>query len=175
MSHLPLPNLVLQNIFNQFLDCYDQLFFSKLFCNQLTINDRSLAMRLRRSHPVDIRQFFIQSLSCYDQYSIIGEEMASQNSTGSYPVTLERAFDVDTFNRTWGYSSTNLFHLYSRLFSFSPFFYRPQYPLVDIFKVSCKLDKRKSTKHATHEKTWSKLDLVSRNVLVWSRTFIQTF
>lgn len=141
MPHPTIPSLVLQHIFNNYLYCQDQLFFANLFLDQLNINDQCLLMILRNARQIDLQQLCEAMLLDDSQYILTDGQLRSSNSTYSWPTILERAFDVLTFNRVWGYFKTNLFHLYTRLFSFSPFFYRPQYSLVDVFKIPCKFNK----------------------------------
>ena len=138
MQRTSLPTTVLHNILANCLRTHDQLIFANMFRSHLVINNQSLATILRRALPIDLRHLSDQIIRDNDRYIIANNRVTERNSDLSWPITLERAFDIDIFNQTWGHFSTQLFSLYSRLFSYSPFFYRPQYQLVDVFNVPCK-------------------------------------
>ena len=138
MQAIVLPNTVLHSILTNYLTAHDQLNFAKLFRGHLFINNQSLAAILRRAVPTDLRHLSAQIITDSDRYLASNDHVTERISNLNWSITLERAFDITTFNRTWGHFSTPLFSLYSRLFSYSPFFYRPQYPLVDVFNVPCK-------------------------------------
>lgn len=138
MQRTSLPTTVVHNILANYLRTHDQLIFAKIFRNHLVINNQTLATILRQALPIDLRLSSDPMIMDNNQYIIENNLVTERSSSLSWPITVERAFDVDTFNRTWGHFSTELFSLYSRLFSYSPFFYRPQYPLVDVFNVPCK-------------------------------------
>ena len=138
MQRASLPTTVLHNIFANCLRAHDQLIFSKMFRRHLVINNQTLATILRLALPSDLHHLSDPIVRDNHRYIVGNNRVTERHSSLSWPITLERAFDVETFNRTWGHFSTELFALYSRLFSYSPFFYRPQYPLVDVFNVLCK-------------------------------------
>lgn len=46
-------------------------------------------------------------------------------------------FKIDVIEKSLKYYSTPVFFLYCRLWPFTPFYYTPSYPTLDIFEYSC--------------------------------------
>ena len=137
MQQQILPSTVLHYLLNNYLHSHDQLIFAKIFHTNLVINDQSLATILRHARSTNLHHLSHPILIDNNRYIYDGDRVSLPNSAVNWSMTLAHVFNIDTFNRVWGYFSTDLFRLYSRLFSFCPFFYRPQYPLIDVFKIPC--------------------------------------
>jgi len=133
-----LPLLVIQNIVDNYLTCHDQLTFSHSLTEYLHINDRLLATILRSSYEIDLSYLSRAIIRNNSRYIEQEQSLSLRNTSISWPYLLPRSFDFNTLNKVWAYYRTDLFSLYARLFSYSPFVYRPKYTLVNIFKVPCK-------------------------------------
>ncbi|CAF4065563.1 unnamed protein product, partial [Adineta steineri] len=145
-----LPSLVIQKIVDNSLTCHDQLIVSHTLHEYLYVNDGFLATILRSSNQINLYYLF-QAIITDNSYYIQKEESVLLKDTLiSWPYLLPQSFDVHTLNKVWAYYRTDLFSLYVRLFSYSPFVYRPKYTLVNIFKVPFLLKPDSLTSYEQH-------------------------
>ena len=129
MNHPKLPWTVMHDLVNNYLTCHDQLKVSYVLNNYLCINEQSFANILRSSCHLNLKKLFNRFIKCSKRYIQHEHGVSVKNATISWPYILPQSFDVHTFNKVWLYYSTDLFSLYTRLFSYSPFVYQPKHAL----------------------------------------------
>ena len=139
MNHPYLPSTVMHDLVNKYLICHDQLKVSYVLKDYLYINEQIFVSILRLSRHINLKHIFDRFIQHNARYIKEEHRISVYNATISWPYILSQSFDVETLNKVWLYHSTDLFQLYTRLFSYSPFVYQPNYTLVDIFDVPCKL------------------------------------
>jgi hypothetical protein len=138
MNHPLLPATVIHDLINNYLTCHDQLKTGHVLKDYLDINEQILATILRSSYHICLKNLFDPLITKSFRYVKEPYRVSVRQSVISWPYNLPQSFDLNTFNKVWVYHSTHLFQLYTRLFSYSPFVYQPNYTLVDIFDVPCK-------------------------------------
>jgi len=139
MNYENLPSTIIYEIFNNYLNCHDQLKFTYVFNNKLYINERMMSTILRSSPEIDLRQLFRRITQNTSHYLERKDRIYLRNTSMSWPYILPRSFDVNTLNKLWAYYHTDVFSLYCRLFSYTPFVYQPSRTLIDVFDVPCKI------------------------------------
>ncbi|CAF4070262.1 unnamed protein product, partial [Rotaria magnacalcarata] len=135
MNHPKLPSTVMHDLINVNLICNDQLKVSYVLKDYLCINEQIFATILRSSSNLNLKNLFNDCIKDSIQYVQEEHRIIVKNSTISWPYILPQSFDLRTLNKVWAYHTTDLFALYTRLFSYSPFVYRPKHTLIDIFEV----------------------------------------
>ncbi|CAF3640616.1 unnamed protein product [Rotaria socialis] len=135
MNHPKLPSTVMHDLINVNLICNDQLKVSYILKDYLCINEQIFATILRSSCNLNLKNLFNDCIKDSIQYVQEEHRIIVKNSTISWPYILPQSFDLRTLNKVWAYYATDLFALYTRLFSYSPFVYRPKHTLIDIFEL----------------------------------------
>jgi hypothetical protein len=132
------PSTVLYDIVKNYLIGHDQLKISFLAKKYLYLNEGNFASILRSTNEVDLGDFIRAIIDHNSPYVQTRQRLYLRKTNISWPCILPKSFDVNTFNKVWAFYTTDLFSLYVRLFSYSPFFYRPDFTLLDLFEFPCK-------------------------------------
>ncbi|CAF2149136.1 unnamed protein product [Rotaria magnacalcarata] len=130
-----LPSIVTQDIVDSYLTCHDQVIASHTLTEYFHINDGLLSTILISAHQIDLCNLFRTLIKNNSRYIEQEESFLFRDTLISWPYLLPRSFDFITLNKVWAYYCTDLFCLYVRLFSYSPFVHRPKYTIINIFKV----------------------------------------
>lgn len=135
MDGRTLPLIVIQDIVDNYLTCHNQLTVTYALTEYVHVNNGLFATILKSSHQIDLSYLCQTIIRNNSRYTEQERSLLLRNTSISWPYLLPRSFD---FNKVWAYYRTDLFSLYVRLFSYSPFVYQPNYTLVNIFNVPCK-------------------------------------
>jgi hypothetical protein len=132
-----LPN-ELMDLISEELTGMDLLHFTIAALDYLDISNHQLARLLRGQRTVALDKE-IKSLTSMrnSPYVIVEQSIALPLSSHKWNHFVYGPFKLDTAQRSLKYFPTTLFFLYTRLWSFTPFYYDACYPILDIFQHPC--------------------------------------
>ncbi|CAM4971320.1 unnamed protein product [Rotaria socialis] len=137
LQYLPLlPNEIMECIAEK-LSGIELFNFTVGNTEQLTISNHHLIQLLHSKSILPLKNEINLLINMYKSpYIIIDNSISVSMSSLRWNNFVYGAFQLNVIKKSLKYYSTNLFFLYSRLWSFTPFYYEASYPTVDLFQYT---------------------------------------
>ena len=137
LSLLILPPEIIDQI-SQELSGMDLFHFTLVTYYYLDItNDHLMRLLSRQSSMSLIKETHALVQMTNSPYMIVEDGIGVVLSSHKWKNAVHGPFKLNVIQKSLKYFSMDLFFLYTRLWSFNPFYYEACYPTLDIFNYSC--------------------------------------
>ena len=137
-NHILLPTIITKEISEE-ITGIDLFHFTLAMYHDLDVTDYRLIKLLHNRPNISLMSQIDSLIRMFKSpYFIFDDKLGVIFSTSKWNTFIYGPFNLSIIEKSLKYFSTNVFCLYSRLWSFSPFYYSATYPTLEIFNYSCK-------------------------------------
>ena len=140
MATAPVPALPVEliHLLSQYLTGIDLFHFTLINYGYVDRTDYYLIRLLRGQFQSSLIEKVHELIDMYNSpYMILEDGIGVILSEQKWRNVVYGPFKINIIEKSLKYFSTTIFFLYSRLWSFSPFYYEVSYPTLDIFNYPC--------------------------------------